>query len=139
MAILASGRGSQSQIAASPARWLPPDFEVSDFEFVDNNDAERFVARAQKYLVYGDRLSRRCTPFFEVLLPLEVGGDKALAKRRRKNPRWPNRKQRVVKERQKPVTPGTISGRRRMKNRTREERIADLRAALAKEPGSGVG
>lgn len=141
---LAQGeKNGKFSIDATPAAFLPYAVHVHDFAYLENELGD-LIEQAQARLMWGARLWPGDRPFYEELTRLDCETRQAKPLKPTESDlmvqrRWHEHLDRVAAQeeerRARPiqVTASTISGRLNMRNRTREERIADLRKALANQ------
>lgn len=162
MAQLSSGvkkGGKSGTVDATLARFWTPKRHVPDFEFVEDDSAE-LIRDAQRRVIWAHRLVSRQPPFAEALAHLEwalARLDPLAVTRMRtmEKQRQADEERRALIERQKaesyqrlyepPTKPPLVRKKRRpskvdefaevkrLKKRTREQRIGDLQRALERQ------
>lgn len=136
-------KGSEQMGApdATAARFLSATAFVEDFRYVED-DGDDLIVQARARLMWGHRLTQRGAPFDEIVTRFEWALDtqdvnRALLEERRlrRNERMKTFRDKAkakakVKEWNAPVK---TKRRKKLKNRTRQERIEDLRQAIGGE------
>ena len=149
---LAEGKGI---VEPTYARFLAADVDVEDYRYVAD-EAGPLIKQAQDRLMWGHRLHQSTSPFAELMFRIDRALDKVepfdlTGTNKGENPysntdwEWMRRMRDIRMGRiPYPPAPSRLKAiermnkqpakrRKKLKNRTREERIADLRAALAKQ------